>query len=159
MLRRLLVPEEMVLFREMPLPRDASTSLTSYQPNGTIQGGWRIVNANGEGCTAGFAAIDLQDHTPVFVTNSHCTVQPHGLDGGQMRQPNVNGVLWGTEKRDPPTYWCLSWTPYACRHSDSPSLPRFSETVMFRTILTQEGEFRSRGVEHRQWAGESKRSA
>jgi hypothetical protein len=46
------------------------------------------------------------------------------------------------------------WRRYA-----APSLPRFSETVIFRKILTQEGEFRSRDVEHRQWARESKRSA
>lgn len=70
-------------------------------------------------CTLGFIA--LRQGVTGFVTNSHCTQFPWGLDGTNMHQPSITDLV-GTETVDPPVFpgsggICNSGD--VCRYSDS----------------------------------------
>lgn len=114
LLERIGIPDEAVVFWEVEEVSVASLDLDDAQPQGLIQGGWRI-NGGGGGCTLGFPAKRASNGAEVWVTASHCTLYDHQYDGGAFYQPSR---LIGYEILDPPPHTCGIF-PDLCRNSDA----------------------------------------
>lgn len=88
-----------------------------------LQGGSRIVNSNGGGCTLGFNVV-LNGY-PVFLTNSHCTIKSWDLDYGRFYQPFLDPFYdVGYEYKDPRGESCGFLSPNVCRYADVSGDPR-----------------------------------
>jgi hypothetical protein len=82
-----------------------------------LQGGFRIVNSNGGGCTLGFN-IMLNGYR-VFLTNSHCTIKSWDLDNGRFYQPFLDPFYdVGYEYKDPRGESCGFLSKNVCRYAD-----------------------------------------
>jgi hypothetical protein len=103
---------------------------------GSIHGGWLIVNQASSGCTLGFPARRATTSSaPVFVTNSHCTLEDHEDDGGAFAQ---SGTIIGYEIKDPDGHLCgfpvTSW----CRESDAALISAIVPIQLGRIARTTE---------------------
>lgn len=159
LMSELEVPQQAVMFTtesrgielavhrvDRPLRRTGTLTLDHQQPNGLLQGGWRIERSSGGGCTLGFPALRYSDHLPVFVTNSHCTDVRTSPDSTIFRQPErLVGPQVGHEIADPPSYTC-STSPYDCRNSDA-AMIQADATIDFGRIA-RTVDMSSIGCEH-----------
>lgn len=115
LVRTLDIPETAVVIARVPTPMLTST-LGDAQPQGLIQGGWRIGSETGWS-TLGFAAVRWSNGDPVFVTCSHCTETLAAYDGGWIAQP---WLTIGFEILDPDPHDCGLPNPgELCRRSDA----------------------------------------
>ncbi len=117
LLAQLSIPEETVVFWQTPYP--SLTTHTLADSMGILQGALAIESLEWA-CTLGFPARRNSDWAPVFVTNFHCTEDPHRFDGGPFRQGPVNHrETIGHELVDPTTHECGIFDIDPCRNSDA----------------------------------------
>lgn len=125
----LLIPEKAVVFEQEPEEYDERAGYNVNELSGDtferqrpILGGLRIFSESGT-CTMGF--LGVFDEMPVFVTNGHCTENPHGNSRTFFHQGDRDrpADAIGTEVADGPQTldMCVSPNPecWPCRWSDS----------------------------------------
>lgn len=114
---RLGIPAEAVVVQETEPIRFAATLRSKVRP---VVGGLQI-NFPGFLCTLGFNAIRGGQNS--FITNSHCTTKPGGVEGTPYWQPleSVAPVQIGTEVSDPGYFKNSNGCPAGrrCRFSDA----------------------------------------
>ncbi len=99
-----------------------SGTLQGPVPDGRLLGGYQVQAEGGKICTLGFTAV-LDNGGEVFVSNSHCSNTPFGMDFGDWGQPTTSNVV-GVEVEDPPVRRCWKWCGWRpcrvdCRDSDA----------------------------------------
>ncbi len=115
---RLGIPSGAIVVEQAESIHPATTLRHVVKPR---RGGLRITSGDGQTCTLGFNTVSQRGLIVIrsFITNSHCTNVPGGVEATKYYQPFAPNLV-GTEASDP-AYFTGSRCPWGrkCRYSDA----------------------------------------